>query len=121
MTTLHKKRTGTAIRNKRATDPIDQVIFEKGLRVRHVFLDRSLDLMVLILSNGAVIKSKISDFPRLNKANDKQLNKWSLISEGVGIEWPDLDEDLSLKGFIKSAFMNRALRTLKGNQESILV
>jgi len=119
MNTLHKKRT--AIRNKRATDPIDRLIFEKGLRVRHVYLNRRLNLIVLILSNGAVIKSKLSDFPKLNKANEKQLNKWSLISEGVGIEWPDLDEDLSLKGFIKSAFMDRTLRTLKGNQESILV
>jgi hypothetical protein len=78
--------------------------------------------MVLILSNAAIIPSKISDFPRLSKATEKQLNKWSLISEGIGIEWPDLDEDLSLRGFIKSAFMNDALRTLKeGNREGILV
>ena len=81
------------MKNKRATDPIDQLIFEKGLRVRHVVLDRNLNLMVLILSNAAIIKSKISDFPRLSKASEKQLNKWSLISEGTGIEWPDLDEE----------------------------
>ena len=119
MPTLHKK---SPIRNKPATDPVDQLIFEDGLRVRHVFVDRKLNLMVLILSNAAIIPSKISDFPKLSKATDRQLNKWSLISEDVGIEWPDLDEDLSLKGFIKSAFMNDALRTLKkGNQEHILV
>lgn len=118
MTTLHKR---TLTKNKRATDPIDQLIFEGGLRVRHVFLDRKLDLMVLILSNAAIIPSKISDFPRLSKASEKQLNKWSLIGEGIGIEWPELDEDLSLRGFIKSASMNHALQTLKGNQEKILV
>ena len=117
MTTLHKKRT--SIRNKKATDPIDQVIFEMGLRIRHLLLDRKLNL--LILSNGAIIKSKISDFSKLNKASEMQLNNGSLISEGVGIDWPDLDEDLSLRGFIKSTFMDRTLRTLNRNQESIFV
>ncbi|MBS1543402.1 MAG: DUF2442 domain-containing protein [Bacteroidetes bacterium] len=118
MTTSHKRRK--AIKNKRATDPIEKIIFDNGIRVRHVVVDRNLNLLVLILSNGAIIKSRISDFPKLSKASDKQLNKWSLISEGIGIEWPDLDEDLSLKGFIKSAFMTGTLRTLKGDQESIL-
>lgn len=120
MPTLRKKHI-TPIRNKRAVDPVDQMIFEKGLRVRHVLLDRNLDLMVLILSNGIIIKSKISDFPRLNKASEKQLNNWKLTGEGVGIEWPELNEDLSLKGFIKSAYKSKALHTFQGNQENILV
>ena len=120
MPTLHKKNIAQT-RNKRATDPFDQLIFEKGLRIRHVLLDRDLDLLVLILSNGVIIKSTISDFPRLSKAKAKQLNNWSLSGEGLGIEWPELNEDLSLKGFIKSAYINKALHTLQGNQENILV
>lgn len=107
MTTLHKKRI-VPIKNKRSTNSVDQIIFEKGLRIRHLLLDRHLDLMVLILSNGILIKSRISDFPKLSKAKEKQLNNWLLTSEGAGIEWPDLNEDLSLKGFIKSAYVNRA-------------
>ena len=75
--------------------------------------------MVLVLSNGTVVKSKLSDFPRLNKASLKQLSNWKLISDGVAMEWLDLDEDLSLKGFINTAYLNRALHTLKGNQENI--
>ena len=109
------------IRNKRASDPFDQLIFEKGLRIRHVLLDQDIDLLVLVLNSGIIIKSKLSDFPKLKKASLKKLNNWELTSDGVAIEWPDLDEDLSLKGFIKSTYMNRALRTLKGNQENILV
>ncbi len=118
MNTLNKKNT-TRIRNKRATDPIDQLIFEKHLRIRHLLLDKGINLMALVLNNGTIIKSKLSDFPKLRKASETQLKRWELISEGVGIEWSDLDEDLSLKGFIKSAYMNRAVRTLKGEQESI--
>ncbi len=120
MPSLRKKHIAP-IKDKRSPDPFDQIIFEGGLRIRHVVLDRSLDLIVLVLNNGIVIKSKISDFPRLNKSNEKQLNNWALTGEGVGIEWPELDEDLSLKGFIKSAYINRALLTLQGNQENILI
>jgi len=121
MRTFRKRYLAQPVRNKRATDPFDQLIFEKDLRIRHLLLDKGMDLMVLVLSSGIIIKSKLSDFPKLSKANQKQLNNWKLISEGVAIEWPDLDEDLSLKGFIKSSYMNRALRTLKGNQENIFV
>jgi hypothetical protein len=120
MPTSRKKHSTELIRNKRAQDPFDQLIFEKGLRIRHLLLDKDLNILVLILNSGIVVKSKISAFPKLEKANLKQLNNWKLISNGIGIEWPDLDEDLSLKGFIKSAYMNRALHTLKGNQEDIL-
>lgn len=120
MSTLRKRRSVDLVRNKRATDPLDQLIFEKGLRIRHVLLDRDIDLLVLVLNSGIVVKSKLSDFPKLKKASTKKLNNWELIGEGVGIEWPTLGEDLSLKGFIKSAYMNRALKTLKGNQENIL-
>ena len=120
MPTFRKKNT-TTVRNKRATDPFDQLIFEKGLRIRNMLLDQDLDLMVLVLSNGIIIKSKLSDFPRLNKANAKQLNNWSLSDQGAGIEWPELNEDLSLKGFIKSAYLNTALHILEGNQENVFV
>jgi len=118
MNTLGKKNKAW-IKNKKASDPFDQLIFEKGLRIRHLLLDKGIDLMALVLSNGIIIKSKLSDFPRLRKASEKQLNDWQLISKGVGIEWPGLDEDLSLKGFIKSAYLNRALHTLNGSQENI--
>ena len=118
MNTLDRKQ-GISGRNKKASDPLDKLIFEKGLRIRHLLLDKGIDLMVLVLSNGSIIKCNLSDFPKLRKAKEKQLNHWELIGEGVGIEWPDLDEDLSLKGFVKTAYMNRALRTLKGEQESI--
>ena len=120
MPTFHKKKIDP-VRNKSASDPLDRLIFEKRLRIRHMLFDQDLDLIVLILSNGIIIKSKLSDFPRLKKASLKNLNNWCLSGEGVGIEWPELNEDLSLKGFIKSAYMSKALNTLYGNQEDILV
>lgn len=120
MNTLRRVRKSSEVRNKRAQDPFDQLVFEKGLRVKHVLLDKKLNLMVVVVNNGTVIKSNISSYQRLKNATEEQLNKWSLIGDGVGIEWPDLDEDLSLKGFIKTATMNR-LKVAKGNPESLLV
>ncbi len=121
MSTLRKRHAVNPVRNKKAIDPFDQLIFEKSLRIRHVLLDQDMDLLILVLSNGIVIKSKLSDFPKLKNATVKKLNNWELVGDGVAIEWPDLDEDLSLKGFIKSTYMNRALHTLKGNQENTFV
>ncbi len=33
--------------NKRPTDPIDQLIHEQGLRIKDVYIDKSLDLLLL--------------------------------------------------------------------------
>ncbi len=33
--------------NKRASDPIDQLIFEKGLRMKSIWFDRELDLIIV--------------------------------------------------------------------------
>jgi hypothetical protein len=41
----------------------------------------------------------ISDFKRLAGANEEQLNQFA--KDGIDIHWPDLDEDLSLRGFLK--------------------
>ncbi|PSR06144.1 MAG: hypothetical protein BRD49_02020 [Bacteroidetes bacterium SW_10_40_5] len=41
----------------------------------------------------------ISDYKRLQNALKLQLNNLEFIPGNTGIHWPDLDEDLSLKGF----------------------
>lgn len=88
-----------SITNKSATDPLDQLIFEDGLRMQQVWLNRALNLMVVLLNNKKVLKRPISDFKRLAAATEAQLNHYE--NDGIGIHWPDLDEDLSLRGFLK--------------------
>ncbi|MEX2567726.1 MAG: DUF2442 domain-containing protein [Cyclobacteriaceae bacterium] len=36
---------------------------------------------------------------RLFGAKEEQLNRF--VNDGIDIHWPDLDEDLSLRGFLK--------------------
>jgi hypothetical protein len=101
------------IRNIRAKDPIDALIFEKGLRIKSVIIDKELDLIGIILNNGKILESNLSEYPRLGEADEKQLTKWKLIGDGIGITWDELDEDLSVKGFIKTTAINVMLEHLQ--------
>ena len=85
--------------NKRASDPIDQLIFEEGLRMKNIWIDRELDLIIVLLNNKKLLKRPLSDFKRLAGAKEEQLSKF--VNDGKEIHWPDLDEDLSLRGFLK--------------------
>ena len=89
----------TVLTIKRATDPLDQLIFEGGLRIQRVWFDRELDLIVVLLNNKKILKRPLSDFKRLAQATDAQLHNFE--NNGIGIHWPEVDEDLSLRGFLK--------------------
>jgi hypothetical protein len=36
---------------------------------------------------------------RLERATSEQRSRWELIGEGEGVHWPEIDEDLSARGF----------------------
>lgn len=36
---------------------------------------------------------------RLERATPEQRARWELIGEGEGVRWPEIDEDLSARGF----------------------
>ncbi|MBI4649563.1 MAG: DUF2442 domain-containing protein [Bacteroidia bacterium] len=82
-------------------DEIEKIIYKDGLRINAIHFHKDVDLMLIILNNKKVISRLISEFTRLRKATEKQLNNYKLIGKGTGIHWPDVDEDLSLKGFLK--------------------
>jgi len=93
-------------------DPINILIFEKGLRIRTLFIEKELDLLLIILNNGNLIKSRISFFKKLSGASQDELLKWELRNDGLGIKWNGVDEDLSLYGFIKEAANNSKIDQL---------
>lgn len=102
--------------NKRSSDPFDRLIFEKGLRAKQVIADKKLNTLVVLLNNAMVIKVYLSNFSRLKKASQKQLNNWKLINGGIGIRWDELDEDLSIKGLIKDSAIISVLQQLQGKK-----
>ncbi|GEM_PF-457583 len=97
----------------RPKDAVDILIYEKGLRISTVLPVKELDLLVVVLNSGSIIKSKISCFKLLQNATQTQLNKWKLKNGGTGIRWNEFDEDLSLRGFITDNVMNTVLHRLE--------
>lgn len=87
--------------SKNNFDTLEQVIFEKGLRIVSVYFQIDLDLMLVVLNNKKVLERPISSSNPLKGASKENLNHYRLISDGIGIHWPDLNEDLSLKGFLQ--------------------
>jgi hypothetical protein len=81
-------------------DAIERLIFEEGLRIETIDVHPELDLMLIILNTKAVLRQSISSYAYLKKADKAQLLQFELIAGGTGIHWPELDEDLSLKGFL---------------------
>jgi len=82
-------------------DTIDKLIYEDGLRIKALHFHPDLNLMLIILNNGKVLQRTLSYSERLVKATEKQLNRYEFIGKGTGIHWPDIDEDLSLRGFLQ--------------------
>ena len=52
------------------------------------------DTLVVNLADGLVISVPLEWFPKLRDASQKQRKNWRLIGRGIGINWPDLDEDV---------------------------
>jgi uncharacterized protein YutD len=82
-------------------DSLEQLIFEENLRIQRLDFHKDLDLMIIVLNTKAVLKQKLSSYHKLKAATSEQLSKYQLIAGGIGVHWSELDEDLSLKGFLQ--------------------
>ena len=61
----------------------------------------SNDELTVVLADGRRIVAPLAWFPRLLRATPEQLENYELLGDGVGIHWPDLDEDLSVAGLLR--------------------
>lgn len=95
-------------------DELEKIIYEDGLRIKALHFHPDLDLMLVVLSNKKVLSRSISTSERLKKATLEQLMNYQLIGKGAGVHWPDVDEDLSLKGFLQEE-INRSIRDIKSH------
>jgi len=82
-------------------DVIEHIIFEEGLRIQALDIHPELDLMTIYLNTKVALSQNISSYNLLKKADKSQLLQYELVGGGVGVHWPLLDEDLSLKGFLQ--------------------
>jgi hypothetical protein len=52
------------------------------------------------LTDGRSVSVPLAWFPRLVHGRPEERGRWELVGQGVGIHWPDLDEDISLDGIL---------------------
>ena len=87
-------------------DSIEKLIYDEKLRIEAIDFHPELDVMLIILNSKAILHQSLSSYKRLQNASKEALNDYELIEAGTGIHWNSLDEDLSLKGFLKDELMN---------------
>ncbi len=59
------------------------------------------DTLSVDLMDGRTISVPIVWFPRLLAGTAAQRSRWKIIGAGLGIHWPDLDEDISTPGLLR--------------------
>jgi len=61
------------------------------------------DMMRVALQDGRVISVPLVWFPTLRGATPEQRLRYEIGGGGVGLHWPELDEDLSVAGLLAGA------------------
>lgn len=74
-------------------------------RVRDVRV--SDDRVTVDLVDGRTITVPIAWYPRLLRATPAQRAHWRVAGGGFGINWPDIDEDVSTAGMLRGALAPR--------------
>jgi hypothetical protein len=59
------------------------------------------ECLTVSLKDGRVISTPLIWYPRLHKASPADRAVWEWHGDGIGICWPLLDEDLSIKGMLE--------------------
>lgn len=96
-------------------DAIENLIFSEGLRITALEFQTDLDLMTIYLNTRVALSQDLSSYKSLKGADKSALLKYELIGDGIGVHWPLLDEDLSLKGFLQDELR----KVVKGNRGPI--
>ncbi len=71
-------------------------------KVRAIELRIVKDYLEVFLEDGRIFFVPLEWYPTLASASKKSLQNFRLIGKGLGIHWPELDEDLSIDGFLHS-------------------
>ncbi len=93
----------TSVNTRWNFDPIDKMIFEDSIKIVSIFFHKKLDVMLILLNNRRILERKISSSKRLAKATESELQNYEISR--TGIHWSALDEDLSLRGFLKEEML----------------
>lgn len=69
-------------------------------RPRAVSVEVTDEVLSVALEDGRTLSVPLEWFPRLRDAKPPERSNHHLIGYGIGIHWPDLDEDISVHGLL---------------------
>ena len=72
------------------------VSFPSASEARCTNLDFGNDSFTVRLEEGRSLVVPYEWYPRLAQANQENRNNFHLIGNGIGIHWPEIDEDISV-------------------------
>lgn len=75
------------------TSSLTETAAVKNVRVTDRFL-------IVDLRDGRVLSVPLAWYPRLAEGSPRERRNWEILGPGVGIHWPDLDEDISVEGLL---------------------
>ena len=81
---------------------------------RAVRADVNEDELTVHLEDGRSVTTPLEWYPRLAFAREEERQHFEIAPRGYGVHWPELDEDLSVKGMLAGLPSSEGARSLKG-------
>jgi hypothetical protein len=80
--------------------------------VKAIEINVTEDNLIVTLEDGRTISIPLTWYPRLWHGTLAERQNWRMIGEGLGIHWPELDEDISIEGLILGRRSGESQRSL---------
>jgi len=71
------------------------------------------DTLAVDLADGRTIAWPLEWLSRLSHATPAERANWQVTGGGAGIHWPDLDEDIGVKGLLAGRASGESQKSLK--------
>ena len=71
------------------------------------------DHLVVELRDGRLVSVPVSWYPRLAAGTPSERKRWELIGAGMGIHWPQLDEDIEVEALLLGLASNESPSSLR--------
>ena len=71
------------------------------------------DELIVHLEDGRTLAVPLVWYPRLLHGSKRERAQWRLIGRGVGVHWPELDEDISVEGLLAGRRSGESQNSLK--------
>jgi hypothetical protein len=82
----------------------------RGTEPRAAAVEVTDQLIIAHLVDGRTISVPLAWSWRLSDATREQRSHYMILGDGTGIRWPDIDEDISVRGMLEGAPARRPPR-----------